>query len=90
MPFLSFIQRKTGPPVDPLAIKARWYAIYRKFKKIPEYKDTGKKKSKKELIGEALNALHPTTNVSRSLLYVILKYFRHTKNCVAVPSFRTK
>jgi hypothetical protein len=76
LPSISFIQRKTGPPVDPLAIKARWLTVYNKFKKIPEYKDTGEKKQRKELVGVFLQS---TTHVSRSLLYEILEYFKHPK-----------
>jgi hypothetical protein len=76
---LRFVQRRTGPSVDPLSIKARWFMIYSKFKKIPAYKETGEKKLRKELIGDALDSLKSTTEVSRSLLYEILKYFNHSK-----------
>lgn len=76
---LGFVQRRRGPPVDPLAIKARWFTIYNKFKKIPAYRETGRQKLRKELIDDALNDIRGQSDVSRSLLYEILKYFRHPR-----------
>jgi hypothetical protein len=73
--YLQFIQRRTGPFIDPLKVKARWFALYNQFRGIPTYKEDGDKKLRKQLIGEAADFL----KVSRSLLYEILRYFHHPK-----------
>lgn len=73
---LRFVQRRTGPAVDPLAVKARWFALYNQFRKIPTYKEDGEKKLRKQLIGEAADYFM----ISRSLLYSVLRYFHHPKD----------
>jgi hypothetical protein len=73
---LGFVQRRTGPPVDPLATKARWFKIHETYKKIPETieaKDAApKKKQRRAIIREVMVA----TGSSRSLIQEVLKYFK--------------
>jgi hypothetical protein len=76
---LGFVQRRTGPPVDPLATKARWFKIHEFYKSVPKTiatKDAApKKRRRKAIIGEVMDH----SGFSRSSIQEILKYFNHFK-----------
>lgn len=69
-PFLSyslrFAQRRTGPPVDELAMKANWFKINRAYNQAQE--KTG---YAKVAVGEVMDLF----SVGRSTVYKAIKYF---------------
>jgi hypothetical protein len=76
---LGFVQRRTGPPVDPLAKMAKWFKIYEVYKKVPNTitpkNAAPKKRPRKAIIGEEMDK----TGLSRSLILQIVNYFDHFK-----------
>jgi hypothetical protein len=76
---LGFVQRRTGPPVDPLAKMAKWFKIYEVYRKVPKtitpQNAAPKKRPRKAIIGEVIDK----TGFSKSLILQIVKYFDQFK-----------